>query len=172
MQDDLEQRVAVIVASRTMTNDEKVAAIISTVLGAIVTTTAPENVAEAYLILHSHLCDLDEDDPFGNALATVLDYAAERQEQQMRAAATRVAVLEAENARLREASGYWRSEDREFGYPDLNELLDGYEYDEPVRITPWRDLPDGFAAWTEEQGWAFYGTEADARAAIAAAKGA
>jgi alkylated DNA repair dioxygenase AlkB len=122
--------------------------------------------------MHSHLSALDEDDLFGNALATVLDYAAERQEQQMRAAAALVAVLEAENARLREASGYWRSEDREFGYPDLNELLDGYEQGEIIQITPWRDLPDGFAAWTEEQDWVFYDTEAEARAAIAAAKGA
>ena len=55
---------------------------------------ASEDVAEAYQIMYSHLSDLDEDDLFGNALATVLDYAVERQEQQMLAAAMRVAVLE------------------------------------------------------------------------------
>jgi hypothetical protein len=62
-------------------------------------------------------------------------------------------------------SGYWRSEDREFGYPDLNDLLDGYERDGPIQITPWRDLPDGFAAWAEDRGWVFCDTEADAIAA-------
>jgi hypothetical protein len=71
----------------------------------------------------------------------------------------------AELARLQMPSGYWRSEDREFGYPDLNDLLDGYERDGPIQITPWRDLPDGFAAWAEDRGWVFCDTEADAIAA-------
>jgi hypothetical protein len=67
---------------------------------------ASEDVAKAYRILHSHLSALDEDDLFGNALATVLDYAADRQEQQMRAAATRIAaLLEALEGMTRAADG-------------------------------------------------------------------